>query len=58
MTRYDKIKKMNVEEMARAIVNNGDAYIDDFCKGDCDDSLEGCPHPAECCKRWLMEGEI
>ena len=40
--------------VADFIVNNGDIYIDDFCKSECvlDDN---CPHPEQCCKKWLLE---
>lgn len=53
MTRYEKIKSMDVEELANVIISD-DIYIDDFCKGECDLD-DGCPHPEECCKKWLLE---
>ena len=54
MTRYEKIKSMDVEELAKVIINNGDIYIDDYCKSECDLD-DCCPHPEECCKKWLLE---
>ncbi len=53
-TRRDKFKKMSVEELAEAIVTDGDYYGDKYCKSDCG-SDDDCPHPVECCKKWLME---
>ena len=53
-TRYDKFKKMNVDELAEAIVKDEAYYGDDYCKCDCG-SDDDCPHPALCCKRWLLE---
>ena len=54
MTRFDKIKTMGIEELAKVIVKNGDIYIDDYCKNDCD-CEDDCLHPEECCKKWLLE---
>lgn len=54
MNRYEKIKSMTVEELAKAIVSNGDVYIDDYCKSECNYDDE-CQHPEECCKKWLLE---
>ena len=54
MTRYEKIKSMSVEELAKVIVGDSDIYIDDFCKSDCKNQ-NGCPHLEKCCKKWLLE---
>lgn len=54
MNRYEKIKSTIVEELAKIIVSNDKICIDDFCKGDCNCDWD-CPHPEECCKKWLLE---
>lgn len=45
---------MDVDELAKAIINDDTYYGDEYCKSNCgfDDD---CPHPEECCKKWLME---
>ena len=47
-------KKMDVDELAKAIINEDDYYGDEYCKSNCGFEDE-CPHPEECCKKWLME---
>lgn len=51
MTRYERIKNMTPEELAKAIIDNN--ITDDFCKDDCGN--EDCQHDLECCVRWLGE---
>lgn len=60
MKRINKIRTMTIEELAELIVDIENIDFN-FCKSDCDgdweseDPTEICPHPVECCIRWLGE---
>lgn len=54
MTRYEEIMVMTMVGFAKwfmAIYPEFDGY----CKSECDADLGDCPHPLECCVRWLGE---
>ncbi len=54
MTRIERIKSMSIEDIAKMIVD--DDLTAEFCKSDCSDTDDyDCPHPVECCVRWLNE---
>lgn len=60
MTRYEKLKNLTLLQVAEFIVK--DNLTDQFCKSDCDVDSEDlhvdcCPHPLECCIKWLNEEE-
>lgn len=56
MTRFEKIKNMDINELASIVIQHD---IDcGFCRGDCADDYADdydCPHPEECCIKWLNE---
>lgn len=51
MNRIDRIRNMAAEELAKDIIEHN--ITDEFCKGIC--RVDDCPHPVECCVRWLEE---
>lgn len=60
ISRINRIRTMTTEEMAKVLVSIEDIDID-FCKSDCEGDFESdnpneiCPHPIECCIKWLGE---
>jgi hypothetical protein len=52
--RYEKFKTLTIEQTAEYIVEN-DLMNNEYCKSDCEDENEICPHPQVCCLRWLNE---
>lgn len=50
MTRYDLIKSMSIDEMARQIIKLN--ITDEFCDSACGNEEE-CLHDVECCIKWL-----
>jgi hypothetical protein len=61
MTRYERVKNMDIEEMAGEIIRLN--FTDEYCKDSCEaaqnwDCEEGCCLPGiekECCFKWLKE---
>lgn len=52
MTRFERIKDMSIDEMAREIISLN--VIDDHCKGKCALGSD-CPHEEKCCIEWLQK---
>lgn len=61
MNNIEKIQGMSIEELAKLIIGIEKLELDVFCKSDCkgdfenDDPDKMCPHPMQCCEKWLME---
>lgn len=56
LTKYEKIINMATVQMAKVIVEYN--ITGGFCKSDCsgaDEDDYDCPHPIECCVKWLNE---
>ena len=57
MTRYERIKNMSIEAVAAWLIENDFDGI--FCKSVCDKAADpdstDCPHPLECCIKYLEE---
>lgn len=52
-SRYERIKYMTIEQMAKTIIDH--TLTDEYCKSDCDSWEYECPHELECCIKWLNE---
>ena len=57
MNRYEYVKSLSVEEMARKIMELN--FTGEYCKSTCDSDTYGCVYEEEvkCCVIWL-EGDI
>ena len=64
MKNIELIQNMKIEEMASMICKIESLELDMYCKSDCEGNFEStnpdemCPHPVECCIRWLQEESV
>ncbi len=54
MTRYEQIKAMTIEKMAKKIIET--LITDEYCKSDCGNvDIIDCLDEVGCCAKWLNE---